>query len=153
VQLGLKVVDVALGSGQLILSVLQSMVGVIEVLGLEVAAAISPHQLIVQLFDARLKAGVLLEELSVALLDILDSAVLGLHLTSALLQIEAQVSARRYDLLKQGAQVLGIVVHECPTCMVGQKLRVTNSGYALTPHRVALIPNGEHGNGGVTENW
>jgi hypothetical protein len=49
VQLGLEVVDVALGDGQLILSVLQSGAGVIEVVGLEVTAAISPHQLIVKL--------------------------------------------------------------------------------------------------------
>jgi hypothetical protein len=39
--------DIALGGGQLILSVLQSGAGVIEVVGLEVTAAISPHQLIV----------------------------------------------------------------------------------------------------------
>jgi hypothetical protein len=31
-------------------------------------AAISPHQLIVQLFDARLQAGILLKELSIAIL-------------------------------------------------------------------------------------
>jgi hypothetical protein len=36
--------------------------------------------------------------------------------------------------------------------MVGQKLRVANDGYTLTPHRVALISNGEQGDGGVTEN-
>jgi hypothetical protein len=54
VQLGLEVVDVALGSNQLILSVLQSSTGVIEVVSLEIAAAISPHQLITQLPDARL---------------------------------------------------------------------------------------------------
>jgi hypothetical protein len=35
--------------------------------------------------------------------------------------------------------------------MVGQKLRVANGGYALTPHRVALFPNGEQGDGAVTE--
>jgi hypothetical protein len=34
---------------------------------------------------------------------------------------------------------------------MGQKLRVTNGGYALTPHRVTLIPNGEQSDGGVTE--
>jgi hypothetical protein len=99
VELGLKVVDIALGHGQLILSVLQSGASVIEVMGLKVAAVISPHQLIVQLPDARLKAGVLLK-LLVALLNVLDGAVLGLHLTGALLQAEAQVSARRCDLLK-----------------------------------------------------
>jgi hypothetical protein len=36
--------------------------------------------------------------------------------------------------------------------MVGQKLEVTDGSHALTPHRVALIPNGEQGNGGVVEN-
>jgi hypothetical protein len=59
--------------------VLQSGAGVIEVVSLEVTAAISPHQLIVQLIDARLKVGVLLEELSVALLNVLDCVILGLH--------------------------------------------------------------------------
>jgi hypothetical protein len=83
------VVDVALGNGQLILSVLQSGVGVIEVIGLKVATTISPHQFIIQLPDARLQAGVLQQKLSVALLDVLDDAVLGLHLTSELLQTEA----------------------------------------------------------------
>jgi hypothetical protein len=84
-QLDLEVVDIALGSGQLILSVLQSGAGVVEVIGLEVTAAISPHQLIVQLLDTRLQAGVLLKELSVALLNVLDDAVLGLHLAGVLL--------------------------------------------------------------------
>jgi hypothetical protein len=88
-QLSLEVVYVALGSNQLILSVLQSDAGVVEVISLEVAAAISPHQLIVQLPNARLQAGVLLQKLSVALLDVLDNAVLGLHLIGALLQTEA----------------------------------------------------------------
>jgi hypothetical protein len=96
-------VDVALGSNQLIMSVLQSGTGVIEVIRLKVAAAISPHQLITQLPDARLQAAVLLQKLSVALLDVLDDAVLSLHLIGALLQTEAQVSTRRCDLLKQGA--------------------------------------------------
>jgi hypothetical protein len=89
VQLDLKVVDVALGGGQLVLSVLQSGADVIEVVGLKVMIAISPHQLIVQLLDTRLKAGVLLKKLSVALLNVLDSAVLSLHLTGTLLQAEA----------------------------------------------------------------
>jgi hypothetical protein len=53
-QLSLEMVNVALGSNQLILSVLQSGTGVIEVVSLEVAAAISPHQLITQLPDTRL---------------------------------------------------------------------------------------------------
>jgi hypothetical protein len=57
-------------------------------ISLEVVAAISPNQLIIPLPDARLHAGVLLQKLSVALLDILDDAVLGLHLTGALLQTE-----------------------------------------------------------------
>jgi hypothetical protein len=60
-------------------------VGVIEVVSLEVATAISPHQLITQLPDVRLQAGVLLQKLSVALLDVLDDAVLSLHLIAALL--------------------------------------------------------------------
>jgi hypothetical protein len=94
-QLSLEVVYIALGSNQLILSVLQSGVGVVEVVNLEVAAAISPHQLIVQLPDARLQAGAILQKLSVALLDVLDDAVLGLHLIDTLLQTEAQVSAHR----------------------------------------------------------
>jgi hypothetical protein len=88
-QLNLEVVYVALGSNQLILSMLQSGAGVVEVVSLEVAAAISPHQLIVQLPNARLQTGVLLQKLSVALLDVLDNAVLGLHLIGALFQTEA----------------------------------------------------------------
>jgi hypothetical protein len=152
-QLSLEVVDVALGSNQLILSVLQSGTGVVEVVSLEVAAAISPHQLITQLPDARLQAGVLLQKLSVALLDVLDDAVLDLHLINALLQMEAQVSAHRCDLLKQGAHVLGVACGKRPTRMVGQKLGVTDGSHVLTPHRVALIPNVEQGNGGVAENW
>jgi hypothetical protein len=60
-RVGLEVVDVALGSGQLILSVLQSGAGVIDVVGLEVTAVIRPHQLIIQLLDAPLKAGILLK--------------------------------------------------------------------------------------------
>jgi hypothetical protein len=94
-QLSLEVVYIALGSNQLILSVLQSGVGVVKVVNLEIAAAISPHQLIVQLPDARLQAGAILQKLSVALLDVLDDVVLGLHLIDTLLQTEAQVSAHR----------------------------------------------------------
>jgi hypothetical protein len=99
-RLGLEVVDVALRSGQLILSVLQSGVGVVKVVGLEVAAAIRSHQLIVQLPDTRLKVSVLLKELSVAFLDVLDDTVLDLQLVGALFQMEAQVSAHRCDFLK-----------------------------------------------------
>jgi hypothetical protein len=46
-QLGLEVVDVALGGGQLVLSVLQSGAGIIKEVDLEVTAAISPHQLVI----------------------------------------------------------------------------------------------------------
>jgi hypothetical protein len=152
VQLGLKVVDVALGSNQLILSVLQSGAGVIEVINLEVTAVISPHQLITRLPDARHQVGVPLQKLSVALLNVLDDVVLGLHLIGALLQTEAQVSAHRCDLLKQGAHVLGIACGKRPTRMVGRKLGVASGIHALTPHRVALVPNGEQGNGGVAKN-
>jgi hypothetical protein len=84
-QLGLEVVDVALGGGQLIPSVLQSGAGVVEVVGLEVTAAISPHQLGVQLLDVRLKVGILLKEFSAALLNVLDCMVLDLHLAGVLL--------------------------------------------------------------------
>jgi hypothetical protein len=54
VQLGFEVVDLALGGNQLILDVLQSGMGVVEVVSLEVVAMISPHQLITQLPEARL---------------------------------------------------------------------------------------------------
>jgi hypothetical protein len=99
-QLCPEVVDVALGGGHLILSMLQSDTGIIKEVGLDVTAAISPHQLIIQFLDTRLKVGVLLEKLLVALLDVLDGSVLGLHLASVLLQAEAYVSARQRDLLK-----------------------------------------------------
>jgi hypothetical protein len=89
VQLGLEVVDVALCGGQLILCVLQSGAGVIEVIGLEVTTVISPHQLIIQFLDARLKAGILLKELSVTLMNVLDGVVLSLHLVGVLIQAEA----------------------------------------------------------------
>jgi hypothetical protein len=46
--LGLEVVNVAPGDGKLVLSVLQSGAGVIEVIGPEVTTTISPHQLIIQ---------------------------------------------------------------------------------------------------------
>jgi hypothetical protein len=130
---------------------LQSGAGVIEVIDLEVTAVISPHQLIIQLLDARLKAGVLLKEISVALLKILDGAVLGLHLADILLQAESQVSAHRCDLLKQGAHVVGVACRERSTRLVGQKFGVSNNGHTLTPHYVALVPNVEQGDGGVIE--
>jgi hypothetical protein len=47
VELGLKVVDVALGDGQLSLSVLHSGASVIKEVCLDVTAVISPHQLVV----------------------------------------------------------------------------------------------------------
>jgi hypothetical protein len=94
VQLGLEVVDVTLGDGQLVLSVLQSSAGVVEVVSLEVMTVISPYQLIIQFLDTRLKAGILLKELSVALLNVLDDTVLGLYLAGVLLQVEVQVSTR-----------------------------------------------------------
>jgi hypothetical protein len=62
------------------------------------------------------------------------------------------VSARRCDLLKQGAHVLDVACGKHPTRMVGRKLRVTVGGHALTSHCVSLIPNEEQGNGGVIEN-
>jgi hypothetical protein len=120
--LSLEVVDVALGSNQLILSVLQSGADVVKVISLEITAAISLHQLIIQLPGARLQVDVFLQKLSVALLDVLDDAVFGLHLTDALLQMEAHVSARHCDLLKQGVHVLGVACGKRPTRMVGQKL-------------------------------
>jgi hypothetical protein len=49
--------------------------------------------------------------------------------------------------------VLGIACSKCPTRMVDRKLGVVDGGHALTPHRVALIPNGEQGNRGVAKNW
>jgi hypothetical protein len=130
VQLGLEVVDIALGSGQLILSVLQSGAGIIKEVGFEVMVAISPNQLIVQLLDTRLKASVLLKKLSVALLNVRDGAILGLHLVGILLQAEALVGASCHDLLKQGAHVLDVRCRERPTRVVGRKL-----GIAMTATR------------------
>jgi hypothetical protein len=77
VQLGLEVVDIALGSGQLILSVLQPSAGIIKEVRLDVAAAVGHHQLIIQLLDPHLQTVGLLKELYVALLDVLDEAVLA----------------------------------------------------------------------------
>jgi hypothetical protein len=53
--------------------------------------------------------------------------------------------------MKQGAHVLGVAGRECPTRMVGRKLGVADGSHEHTPHHIALIPNGEQGNGGVTE--
>jgi hypothetical protein len=63
------------------------------------------------------------------------------------------VSDHRCDLLKQGAHVLGVACRERPTCVVCWKLEVTNGGHALTPHHIALVPNEEQGDGGVTQDW
>jgi hypothetical protein len=72
VQLGLEVVDVALSSDQHVLGVLQSGAGVIEEARLHIAAAVGPHQLVIQFLDARFQAVVLLKKLAVTLLDVLD---------------------------------------------------------------------------------
>jgi hypothetical protein len=53
--------------------------GVVKEVRLDVVATVRPHQLVIQRLDLRFKTMVLLEELLVALLDILDSAVLFLH--------------------------------------------------------------------------
>jgi hypothetical protein len=137
-QLGLEVVNIALGGGQLVSSVQQSGAGIIKEVSFEVTAAINPHQLIFQLLDTRLKVGILIKMLSITLLNILDGAVLGLHLVSILLQVETLVGASRRDLLKHGAHVLGVACRECPTRMVDRKLGVANSGYTLTQHRDAM---------------
>jgi hypothetical protein len=78
VQLDLEVANITLGGGQLILSVLQSGAGIVKETGLEISAAVSPHQLVVQLLDAHLKAGVLLKKVSVTLLNVLDGVVLAI---------------------------------------------------------------------------
>jgi hypothetical protein len=75
----------------------------------------------------------LLKELFVALLDVLEEMVLGLHVVSILLQAEVLVSASCSVLLKQGARVLGVACQERPTRVVGRKLGVTNGSYVLTP--------------------
>jgi hypothetical protein len=67
--------------------------------------------------------------------------------------MEAQVSARCRDLLKQRAHVLGVACGKRPIRMVGRKLGVTDGGHALTLHRFALVLNGGQGSGGVTKNW
>jgi hypothetical protein len=153
VQPSLEVVNIALGGGQLIMSVLQPGAGIVKEVTLEVTAAVRPHQLIDQLLHTRLKAVVLLKELLVALLNVLDGAVLGLHLVGILLQAEALVGANHHELLKHGAHVLGMACCERLTRVVGQKLGVANGGHALTPHRITLILNREQGDGGTVEAW
>jgi hypothetical protein len=146
-QLGLEVVDVALSSDQLILGILHLGVSVIEEVRLHVATAIGPHQLIVQLLDARFQTVVLLKKLAVTVLDVLDEAVLGRHLVVILLQVLALVGTNHYDLLEHGAHVLGVPCHEHPPHVVRRTLGVTHSGQALTPRHVAFILNREQGNG------
>jgi hypothetical protein len=85
-QLGLEVMDVLLSSDQLVLGILKSGAGVIEEVRLHVVAAVGSHQLVVQLLDACFQAVILLKKLAVALLDVLDEAVLGRHLVVVLLQ-------------------------------------------------------------------
>jgi hypothetical protein len=85
VQLGLEVVNIALGSDQLVLSFLQPGAGVIEEVWLYIVAMVGPHQLVIQFLDMCLHAVVLLKKLSVTLLDVLDEAVLDRHLVVLLL--------------------------------------------------------------------
>jgi hypothetical protein len=47
--------------------------------------------------------------------------------------------------------MLGVACRERPTCVVSQKVGVANSSHTLSPYHVALIPNGEKGNGGTVE--
>jgi hypothetical protein len=60
--------------------------GIVKEARLDVATVVRPHQLIIQRLDTHLKMMVLLEELSVALLDVLDNTVLFLHPIIVLLQ-------------------------------------------------------------------
>jgi hypothetical protein len=48
--------------------------------------------------------------------------------------------------------MLGVACGKRPTRMMGWKLGVADGSHTLTPHRVALVLNGEQGNGGVAEN-
>jgi hypothetical protein len=61
------------------------------------------------------------------------------------------VDASRHDLLNHGAHVLGIACRECPPRVVSRTLRVANGGQALTLRYIALILDGEQGNGGADE--
>jgi hypothetical protein len=53
VQLGLEVMDVTMSSDQRVLGVLQPGAGVVEEVRLHVVTMVGPHQLIIQLLDAR----------------------------------------------------------------------------------------------------
>jgi hypothetical protein len=86
VQLGLKVVDVALSSDQLIMGVLQPGAGVVEKVRLHIVATVGTHQLIIQFLDTCFQVVVLLKKLAVTLLDGIDEAALGRHLVVVLIQ-------------------------------------------------------------------
>ena len=143
VQLGLQVLHIALCGGQLVLSVLQPCTSGVKEVGLDIAAAISPHQLIVQLLVAHLQAAVLLKELAVALSDALDEAVLLLHLVVVRLQAHTLVLTNGSDLPEQGTHVTGVACGERPPRVVGRVRGVASGGQTLTPRRVALIPYGK----------
>jgi hypothetical protein len=59
------------------------------------------------------------------------------------------VGANCRDLLEQLAHMPGIACHEHPTHVVGLAHGVASGGKALTPSRVAHVPDGEKGNGGT----
>jgi hypothetical protein len=59
------------------------------------------------------------------------------------------VGTSHHDLLEHGAHVLGVVCRECPSHVVHRTLGVAHSGQALAPRCVALVLNGEEGNGGA----
>jgi hypothetical protein len=108
---------------------------------------VGPHQLVVWFFGTCHQAVVLLKKLLVALLDVLDEAVLCRHPVVILLQAYALVGTSRRDLLKHGAHMLGVACHKRPTHVVSRTLEVAHGGQALTSRCVALILDGEQGNG------
>jgi hypothetical protein len=118
---------------------------------LDIAAAVHPHQLFVQCLDLCLKMEVLLEELTVALLDVYDGVVLFLYSVVVLLQVQMLEGASHHDLMKQRTHVLGVACRERPTRVVSFMLEVANGGQALTPNCVALIMDGEQGNDSAVE--
>jgi hypothetical protein len=61
------------------------------------------------------------------------------------------VGASRRDLLKHGAHVLGVACLKLPPRVVSRTLGVAHDSQALTPRRVALILDGEQGNGSGDE--
>jgi hypothetical protein len=70
---------------------------------------------------------VLLEELTVALLDVYDGVVLFLYSVVVLLQVQMLEGASHHDLLKQGTHVLGVACRERPTHVVSFMLGVAHS--------------------------